>query len=225
MKKLNKKRIILLIILILLLIIQIKAFKRSRADDIIEITAIIQDKNKKIEENKYTLQATNEEKSGYCITLPNIINSKIINKYYITEKNIENVETQFENVIVEKMPGERIYLTQEEVQGQTLSLQVEYDSKILGNNIIYNQILENITENEAIEINGYMLNETKLIVNNKTQSEIQNIKGIQKYLDEKTIINSAYSLNVEPELLKNVEENNETNYIEISIEKEDIRTK
>ena len=112
MKKTKSKNIVILIVLIILIIVMLRAFIKSRANNVVEITANFKDNNSLLSDETVTLEAINEGESGYSITLPDIINTKRVSKYIITQKEItENTE---ENVTVDMLPGEKIYLTSEE---------------------------------------------------------------------------------------------------------------
>ena len=157
MKKTNKRNIVTLIFLMIFIIILLRAFSNSRANKVIEITANIQDNSGLLVDEKTTLEAINEGESGFSITLPEVINTKKVTKYIVTQKemventeeetksnitnttnettneiasdsksneetniiNVEQADTTNPQVIektskVEKLPGEKIYLTQEE---------------------------------------------------------------------------------------------------------------
>ena len=94
MKKIDKKGIVKLIILIILLIMQIKAFDNSRANKLTYITAKIEDVSGLLSAETSTMIAINEGDNGMAITLPNFINNKKINKYYITKKEIIQTDTE-----------------------------------------------------------------------------------------------------------------------------------
>ena len=156
MKKTNKRNIVILIFLMIFIIILLRAFSNSRANKVIEITANIQDNSGLLVDEKTTLEAINEEESGFSITLPEVINTKKVTKYIVTQKemventeeetksnltnttnettneiasdsksneetniiNVEQADTTNPQVIektskVEKLPGEKIYLTQD----------------------------------------------------------------------------------------------------------------
>ena len=87
MKKIDKKGIVKLIFLIIFLIMQIKAFDNSRANKLTYITAKIVDFSGLLSEETSTLVAINEGDNGMAITLPNILNTKKVSKYFITKKN------------------------------------------------------------------------------------------------------------------------------------------
>ena len=155
MRKIKKRKIALLIILIVFLIIEIKAFTDSRATKLIEITANIVDDSGLLEDEKYILQAINEGESGYCITLPNVVNDKKISKYIIEQKEINkdnakdeknkeesenkvnleennisnevnseivNNKSKESNKRVEKKPGEKLYLSSEEIENKNIKV-------------------------------------------------------------------------------------------------------
>ena len=115
MKRIGKKGIGILIIIVFIAILGIKLLTNSKADKLIEITATIIDKSGLIDDEEYQIQAINEEESGYCITLPSVINEKVINQYYIPEKKL-NSEIQEEQ---ENQEEENI--NEEEKVSETLS--------------------------------------------------------------------------------------------------------
>ena len=166
MKKFNKKGIVKLIILIILIIMQIKAFDNSRANKLTYITAKIVDSGGLLSDENSTLIAINEGDNGMAITLPDFINTKKISKYIVTKKEIietENTEenTVQENVIpeesssieeevtvteevaaedtVEMLPGDKIYLTQEEIDNLAITLTVQYDTLEVEEQTLYNK--------------------------------------------------------------------------------------
>ena len=202
MKKTNKRNILVLIFLIILIIILLRAFSNSRASKVIEITANIEDNSSLLVDEKITLEAINEGESGFSITLPNVINTKKVTKYIVTQKelientekntksnllnttnepangkasnsksseetntiNVQQVNTITEDIEktskVEKLPGEKIYLTQEERKNSSITLTVEYDKKEIQGEIFYNKelIFKEIENNENNEENQNTIN-------------------------------------------------------------------
>ena len=88
MKKINKKRILILSGLIILILLEIKAFRDSKAEKIIDISANCKDSQELIEDEKITIQAVNEGKDGISITLPELVNEKKVSKYLIANQEI-----------------------------------------------------------------------------------------------------------------------------------------
>ena len=202
MKKTNKRRnIFILILLMLFIIVLLRAFSNSRANKVIEITANIKDNSSLLVDEKTTLEAINEGESGFSITLPDVINTKKVTKYIVTQKEIiENAEEEKqENVTnttnetanettndirnnegidtidvkqadvtnpqtvektskVEKLPGEKIYLTQEERENSEIMLTVEYDKKEIKGETLYNKklVLEDKENNEKKSICNFV---------------------------------------------------------------------
>ena len=191
MKKINKKRIILLIILICLLILQIKAFTDSQANKVLEITLSAKDSKSILEDSLVTLEAIDEGKSGYALILPEVVNEKRVSKYYITEKNIEtDKEVDTTNVMnksteeavsskTEKKAGDKIYLTEEEIQNQRLEIDVEYDTITEGNTMLYYEEKETkLKDGKIIMLEGYVENGTKVKIESRPKEEITQIKNI-----------------------------------------------
>lgn len=212
-KKVNKKKIILLIILICLLILQIKAFTDSTANKLIEITLNVEDNNSVLKNSSTIIQATNEEASGYSISLPEFINEKKVSKYYITEKQVENEKEISKEV--EKNPGDKIYLTNEETLKKQVELKAKYDSINIENTSFYNTRINATIENKNIQLNAYVEDGTFAIIENKTKEDVTKIDN---YLYEYGF-NSAYSINLEKE---NGEKALTYGNITISIESEDL---
>ena len=168
-KKINKKKIVLLIILICLLILQIKAFTDSQANKLFEISLLVKDNSNVLEDNKVEVEATQEENSGYFY-LPESVNGKRVSKFYITEKTVE--ENNENSSVVEKKPGDKIYLSESEKESKQVEVKLDYDTKTSNEKILYNSEL-NIEKNEAsISVNGYVENETKLQVEEKTKDDV-----------------------------------------------------
>ncbi len=198
MKKINKKRVFLLIILICLLILQIKAFKNSQANKLVETTLVAKDNKSILEDALVTIEATSEGESGYVLVLPGIINEKKVSKYYITEKNIENEEIT--NKDIEKEPGTKIYLTDEEIEIKKVELKVEYDSITKDEKILYNQQINTKLDDKIIQVKAYIEDGIEVKIENK---EKEDIAQIDNYLTDYTF-NSAYDISLEKEKSENV---------------------
>ena len=203
MKKISKKKVLVLIIFIVMIIVEIKVFTDSLANKFIEITTNIVDTSSLLDDEKYIMQATNENESGYCITLPSVINEKNVASYFVSEKligeknvDIENVEenidekneiieeleqTEDENSqqnsdnLVEKHPGEIIYLTQEELDKKSITLEVEYDLQEKDGQVLYNKLIEQEIENNKVEIKGYMPIDGKAKIEVVNKEEVNNL--------------------------------------------------
>ncbi|MGN1326563.1 MAG: hypothetical protein ACI4VQ_00530, partial [Clostridia bacterium] len=102
-----RKRISILICIILLVIFEVVAFKESRANKIIEITASIIDNEQKLDNVDIKLEAANSGASGYYLMLPEYIENKKVGEYFIEEKSIHetksdsatDTETDVENTV------------------------------------------------------------------------------------------------------------------------------
>ena len=193
MKKINKKRIVLLIILICLLILQIKAFTDSQANKLLEVTIVAKDNEGLLEDSSEAVEATDEGESGYSLALPEVINEKMVSKYYITEKNAENEE--IDSTEVEKKPGEKIYLTEEEAQSQKVELKVYYDTKTEAGTVFYNEQVEQELEDKIVNVKAYVESGANVNIESIAKEEVTEIDD---YLYEYGF-NSAYSISLEKE--------------------------
>ena len=226
MKKTNKRNIVILIFLMIFIIILLRAFSNSRANKVIEITANIQDNSGLLVDEKTTLEAINEGKSGFSITLPEVINTKKVTKYIVTQKemlenteeetksnitnttnettneiasdsksneetniiNVEQADTTNPQVIektskVEKLPGEKIYLTQEERKNSSIILTVEYDKKEIKGETLYNKelVLEDKENDENKVDDTNIANKEDAIDEDSEDNEILFVSGYMPY--------------------------------------------
>ena len=186
MKKINKKRILILIGLIILILLEIKAFRDSKAEKLIDISANCKDSQELIEDENVTIQAVNEGKDGISITLPELVNEKKVSKYLIANQEIvtKNEEKEENSVneqknentkeFEEKLPGEKIYLTQEEKDKLNIDLVVEYDSLEIEKERLYNKKLAlEDKDKEILNVSGYMPLKTEMTVENIDLSTIE----------------------------------------------------
>ena len=226
MKKTNKRNIVILIFLMIFIIILLRAFSNSRANKVIEITANIQDNSGLLVDEKTTLEAINEGESGFSITLPEVINTKKVTKYIVTQKemventeeetksnltnttnettneiasdsksneetniiNVEQADTTNPQVIektskVEKLPGEKIYLTQEERKNSSIILTVEYDKKEIKGETLYNKelVLEDKENDENKVDDTNIANKEDAIDEDSEDNEILFVSGYMPY--------------------------------------------
>lgn len=186
MKKSKKKDILILIFFIILIIVMIRAFIKSRANEVIELTASFSDNGGLLSEEIVTLQAFDEGESGYSITLPDVVNTKKVSKYIITKKEItsNNQEETQDEKIVEMIPGDKIYLTQEEFDNLKIDFTVEYDKLEVDTQILYNKkfVITDDDGNDIFAVSGYMPIEALVDVNEADISAIET-DLMQKYSD------------------------------------------
>ena len=233
MKKINKKRILILIGLIILILLEIKAFRDSKAEKLIDISANCKDSQELIEDEKITIQAVNEGKDGISITLPELVNEKKVSKYLIANQEIvtKNEEKEENSVneqknentkeFEEKLPGEKIYLTQEEKDKLNIDLVVEYDSLEIEKERLYNKKLAlEDKDKEILNVSGYMPLKTEMTVENidlstiekQIESEYPNKKICGNYKIKLLLDGQEYNpqkyeqkLNIEINLIENKE--------------------
>ena len=233
MKKINKKRILILIGLIILILLEIKAFRDSKAEKIIDISANCKDSQELIEDENVTIQAVNEGKDGISITLPELVNEKKVSKYLIANQEIvtKNEEKEENSVneqknentkeFEEKLPGEKIYLTQEEKDKLNIDLVVEYDSLEIEKERLYNKKLAlEDKDKEILNVSGYMPLKTEMTVENidlstiekQIESEYPNKKICGNYKIKLLLDGQEYNpqkyeqkLNIEINLIENKE--------------------
>ena len=81
-------------------------------------------------------------------------------------KNTNAEENQINNTVVEKLPGEKIYLTQEEIENKTINFEVIYDTIEIEGKIFYSKKVAYKDEDnyELVAVLGYMPENTQINV-------------------------------------------------------------
>lgn len=216
MRKINKRKILILIVLIISIIIEVRVFTRSRADKLVDISINVKDVNNLINDNVINLQAIDENNAGYAVNLPEFINGNKISKYIIEEKEeakeaSQNEVIEEDNVInenlentsstkinkVEKTAGEKLYLTNEELENKQINITVEYDKKEKNDKILYFKQIEQEYNNNKIKIEGYLPNSSTVSVEKIEREEINNL--VEQYMNEATSLKIIYDIKIESE--------------------------
>ena len=155
--RINKKRIFILICSIMLVIFEIVAFRNSRAEKVIDITASIIDDGGVVPTEQISLEAKSSDSSGYYFVLPEYINNKKIDSYIVTEQVIHEKEDSSKTSIVENVT--------EESKSEQQNVEV--------NNVLTNEISEqeneknvNISvETQNVEVQNVTAQSTEQISN------------------------------------------------------------
>ena len=132
MKRLSKKKnIAIWIVLIILIIIGLRVFTKSKASKIETITANFKDNSGILSDEISEVLATNEGESGVSLILPDIVKDKKISKYIVLKKDIindeNNINEETNETAIEMRPGDKIYLTQDEIEKSQIILNIEYE--------------------------------------------------------------------------------------------------
>ena len=177
--KLIAKKIRNIFILIMTIAIMLGAYnnvRRSRAEKVIEIALEIADKNNQLEKETVIVEATETSDGIYLLELPEIVNTKIINKYYTSAS--------------EEIESKTIQLTDKEISEKKVELETEYDTKeaekvnVNGTTIetvenaekktVYNRKITN--ETGDIIATGYMPLDAQLDTKDVELGELTNVK-------------------------------------------------
>lgn len=124
------------------------------------------------------------------------VNEEIINQIdnnTILEEKAE-VETEETEVTIEKLPKEKIYLTDEEVKNKAISVKVEYENLEKESQRYYYKQIEQKINNHIIKIKGYMPLNSKIKVTEAKQEEIERIK--EEYETAKVTFKVAYDIKI-----------------------------
>ena len=115
--KLIAKRIRNIFILIMTIAIMMGAYhnvRRSRAEKVIEISLEVTDKSEQLEKETITVEATETSDGVYLLELPEIVNTKMITKYYYSED--------------EEIDSRTIQLTDKEISEMKVQVATDYDT-------------------------------------------------------------------------------------------------
>ena len=131
-------------------------------------------KSTETENTKSEATVTKSTETENTQTEATIINNT---ENFITETTKEDVKT--ENI--EKNPGEKIYLTQEELKNLEITLEINYDTIKEDSQILYNKQINYNDEdkNELLTVSGYMLLDTQLKV-----SDLDITKELEQKLEQ-----------------------------------------
>ena len=131
-------------------------------------------KNTETKNTKSEATVTKSTETENTQTEATIINNT---ENFITETTKEDVKT--ENI--EKNPGEKIYLTQEELKNLEITLEINYDTIKEDSQILYNKQINYNDEdkNELLTVSGYMLLDTQLKV-----SDLDITKELEQKLEQ-----------------------------------------
>ena len=168
------KKIRNILILFMAVIITIGTYKNirdSKAENIIELFAEIQDVNAKIEPKKIKIKAVQNKDETFNIELPKYVENNFVNTYQ---------NNKGETIVVDKTSNQEtinMIINKEEILTENILLKVEYDKKeVLQNseNIeLYNKELS--YNNDEIVVSGYMPLMSKLLVEDLDITTMQDL--------------------------------------------------
>lgn len=208
MRKLNLKKVIVASILAILTLIELFALGLSKAKKVSNINLSVQDSDGILNEYIIITDTNDGGESGYYIELPEFINSKRVANYIIKQKEIitdssktkdEETETTEEKKLedINKQPGDKLFLTQDELDNNKVTLAVKYDKTTVDDKTLYNTKLEKIIDEEKtevdqlnnIEVSGYMPNATSLKIEELTeeQDKLLQEQNVEDYMIAKEI--------------------------------------
>ena len=132
-KSVNKNtKIYIVVAILVLLLLQFIALGLSQARKVLEITVEVIDESSNILTQNIILNAVDTGDNIYSIILPEKINNIYVTEYHIkTETSTEVVTEEGSNSSI-KVPGDSVYLTEEEINLLQTSLSVVYNSKEIG---------------------------------------------------------------------------------------------
>ena len=183
--KIAFKRIRNLIFLGLIMVIMLGIYnnsvRSSRAEGVVKISAVMEDKNQFLTSKEVTVEATNNGDGTYSVQLTNMIDGKKVSKYYTAD-----------GTEVAATTGTVLIVSESEILENKVSIDVEYDSKVVTSGqqtlAIYNQTLSSA----PVTINGYVPDGVTL---STTELDINSLGDI-KLPEENLRIEKAYDISI-----------------------------
>ena len=225
------RNIFILLMAIIIMIGVYRNIRNSRAENVIQIEMEVADKNKLLENQTITVDATETKEGNFLVELPTSVNENIVTKYYTadgaevtmtdenSDKTLRLTETEVAN---KKIEVETDYDTKEvtTTDNQTITLynkelKVQNDENIEKQESAQQEKTKNTIEEDDVIVTGYMPLDTKTKITEIDLNELANIK-LPK--DTQTI-QKGYEVSVYQEVKKetaqaenenNINENTET---------------
>lgn len=113
----------------------------------------------------------------------------------VIEETDADIQKEVETAqVVEKTGGETLYLTQEELDSQTIELTVQYDSKQVENEMLYAKIIQNEEQENAVTVEGYLPEEATVNMQQVSQEEVEG--AVEEGLSENVEVQLAYDIKI-----------------------------
>lgn len=201
--KIIAKKIKNIFILFMAIIIMVGAYhniRRSRAENVIEVSVEVADKSNNLEKQKVTVDATETSNGVYMIDLPVSVNGNVVTKYYTSDgEEIGMNPSSDEKITLE--------LTADEVKNKKVQLGSDYDKKTVTvddvETVLYNKELAN--EDGDVIVTGYMPIKTQLDFKKIDNSSLTDIK----LPTEDLVIKKAFEISVQESVVVAKAENKE----------------
>lgn len=173
--KIIAKKIRNIFILFMAIIIMLGAYhniRRSRAENVIEVSVEVADKSNNLGAQTVIVDATETSNGIYMIDLPVSVNGNVVTKYYTSDgEEIKMNPSSDEKITLE--------LTADEVKNKKVQLATDYDTKEVTakgsseKEVFYNKMLT--SENGEVILSGYMPLSTELEVNEMDTSTLTDV--------------------------------------------------
>lgn len=175
------------------LIIEENIEKTEEKED--EISNISKEENQKTETNSEESIGQIEETIVEEVEKNDEIQKEEIEENEEEQEKVEvESETLESNNIQEKLPGEKLYLTQEELEKAEVELHVIYEKKEKNEQVLYNKVLEVETEEHKITMVGYMPSDAKISVQQVNVEDVA-VK-LEEHMKEDTVVRVAYDIKI-----------------------------
>ena len=170
----------------------------QESENKVEENIVLESENKTTEENTIIEQTPEQEN---IITEESSVQEpeNIIIEESEEEKTTEDLSKKnkiedIEKYNIEKIPGEKIFLTNEELEKKEINIVVEYNTKEKDNKLLYLKHLEKTEENNRVILEGYMPVDGELKVETVNKDNVGEL--VKNHVSKDAQIKKVYDIKI-----------------------------
>ena len=203
------RNIFILLMAIIIMIGVYRNIRNSRAENVIQIEMEVADKNKLLENQTITVDATETKDGNFLVELPTSVNENIVAKYYTADGA--------EVTMTDENSDRTLRLTETEVANKKIEVETDYDTEEVmtvdqQKELFYNKEIrkpadENGNGEGDVIATGYMPLDAKAEIN---EIDLATLTAV-KIPNENQTKKKAYEVSIYQEVAKQADEENNTN--------------
>ena len=203
------RNIFILLMAIIIMIGVYRNIRNSRAENVIQIEMEVADKNKLLEKQTITVDATETKDGNFLVELPTSVNENIVTKYYTADGA--------EVTMTDENSDKTLRLTETEVANKKIEVETDYDTEEVmtvdqQKELFYNKEIrkpadENGNGEGDVIATGYMPLDAKAEIN---EIDLATLTAV-KIPNENQTKKKAYEVSIYQEVVKQTNEENNTN--------------
>ena len=202
------RNIFILLMAIIIMIGVYRNIRNSRAENVIQIEMEVADKNKLLENQTITVDATETKDGNFLVELPTSVNENIVTKYYTADGA--------EVTMTDENSDKTLRLTETEVANKKIKVETDYDTEEVmtvdqQKELFYNKEIrkpadENGNGEGDVIATGYMPLDAKAEIN---EIDLATLTAV-KIPNENQTMRKAYEVSIYQEVAKQADEENNT---------------